>query len=159
MMEQMSLTRIAQISDPFLRTTLITAAENIEKLMKTGKIGPATKLKSPTPHGLTIDIFVELKGDEKPDVYTLTYSLDQAALKQYLILNKNLCEGPLSFVSKGIEITIPKGPDKLDKSGFSFDDNEGNRIWLPLWDKPCVFRVHRNLFGGKEWECYYDEQQ
>ena len=86
MMEQMSLARIAQISDPFLRTTLITAAENIEKLMKTGKIGPATKLKSPTPHGLTIDIFVELKGDEKPDVYTLTYSLDQAALKQYLIL-------------------------------------------------------------------------
>ena len=110
------------------------------------------------PHGLTITVNLEAN-DDKPILFTFTYTLDQAALKRNLIANRHLCEGALSFVSKGIEITVPYGPDKIDKAGFSIDDTHGERIWLPLLERPVIFRVHRNLFGGVEWECYYDDQQ
>lgn len=113
------------------------------------------------PHGLRVDVKVEHKGDDKPMIFSFEYSLDQAKMKQWLTENPCLCEGPLSFVAKGIEVAIPYGPDKLDKAGFAIDggDDDDDRCWLPLLQHPVTFRAHRNLFGGKEWECFYDVEE
>lgn len=87
-------------------------------------------------------------------VFTFTYSLDQDAMKQWLRENTLLTEGPLLFVFKGIEVMIP-GADKVDKASFSITDQDADEtMWLPLIEHPVVFKAHRNLFGGQEWECF-----
>jgi hypothetical protein len=156
--QQMSLKRITQISDRQLRNVLISTAENIENMLKSGKIGLDTPLVSIQPHGLRVDVSVEHKGDNKPILFTFTYSVDVAQMKRWMIENAYLCEGPLSYVARGIEV-VTIGPDKADKSGFSIDGTDGERIFLPLLDGPVIFRLHRDLFGGREWECYYEDQQ
>lgn len=156
---QMELKRIAQISDPILRSVLISTAENVEIGLKSGKINPTMTIGHTLPYGLRIDIDVKQSVDDKPIIFIFTYKLDQLQMKQWLIENPILCEGPLSFTAKGIEVVIPQGAEKLDKSGFSIDNREGDRDWLPLLEHPVSFTVHRNLFGGKEWECFYTDEQ
>lgn len=89
-------------------------------------------------------------------LFTFKYTLLVEQLKQWVETNKYLCEGPLSFVARGIEVVIINH-QKLDKTSFSIDDAEGERIWLQLLEKPMEFRIHRNLFGGKEWDCFIAE--
>ena len=151
--------RIAHIADPVLRNVLISTAQNIEQMLKNGQINLTTPLGNTLPHGLRVEVSIEHKGDDKPMIFTFTYSLDQARMKQWLTENPYLCEGALSFVSRGIEIVIPYGPDKLDKAGFAIDHTDGEQKWLPLLEHPIVFKAHRNLFGGQEWECFYTEEQ
>jgi len=110
------------------------------------------------PHGLRVEVGLEIRGTDKPIVFTFTYSLDQTAMTQWLRENTLLTEGPLSFVFKGIDVVIP-GADKVDKAGFSITDEDTEQIWLPLIERPVVFKVHRNLFGGQEWECFYADAE
>jgi len=138
------------------------------------KIIPTAKLGHTLPYGLRVEVNLDYKGENKPTVFTFTYTLDKKIMTRWLIENSHLTEGILSFVGKGIEITIPPITNKviestisdielekqIEKSGFSIDDSNGERGWLPLLDHPITFKAHRNVFGGREWECFYvDEQQ
>ena len=156
--QQMELKRIAQISDPALRHVLISTAENIEKMLTSGKITLNTPMASVLPHGLRVEVSVESKGEGKPLIFTFTYTLNVEQMRRWMVENAYLCEGPLSYVARGIEV-VTIGPDKADKSGFSIDGTDGERIFLPLLEGPITFRTHRNLFGGREWECFYEDQQ
>jgi len=159
---QMGSSTIAHIADPQLRNALISTAENVEKMLEMEKIIPTTKLGHTLPYGLRVEVVLDYKGEDKPTVFTFTYSLDKGIMERWLNENPHLTEGILSFIGKGIEITIPPGKleKQVNKSGFSIDDSDGQRNWLPLLDRPITFKAHRNVFGGKEWECFYvDEQQ
>ena len=127
-----------------------------------GKTTPGQKLGHTLPYGLRVEVDLDYKGEDKPTVFTFTYKLDKGIMIRWLHDNSHLTEGILSFVGKGIEITIPPGKleKQIDKSGFSIDGIDGCRDWLPLLDQPITFKAHRNVFGGKEWVCFYvDEQQ
>ena len=153
---------IAHIADPQLRNALISTAENVEKMLELERITPATKLVGPLPYGLIVEITLDYKGKDKPTVFTFTYRLDKGIMERWLSENPHLTEGILSFIGKGIEITIPPGKleKQVNKAGFSIDGSDGERDWMPLLDRPITFKAHRNVFGGKEWECFYvDEQQ
>jgi hypothetical protein len=111
---------------------------------------------------LRVEVDIDHKGEDKPIIFTFTYKLDKGTMQLWLSQNPHLTEGILSFVGKGIEITIPPGKleKQISKSGFSIDGSDGARDWLPLQDRHVTFKAHRNIFGGKEWECFYiDEQQ
>ncbi len=171
---QMELRTIAQLADPQLRSALISTAENVEKMLKSKKISPGQLLGHTLPYGLRVEVVLDYKGEDKPTVFTFTYRLDKTIMTRWLSENPHLTEGILSFVGKGIEITIPpinhgvveaitpwKDIEKqIDKTGFSIDNINKERDFLPLLERPITFKVHRNIFGGKEWECFYvDEQQ
>jgi hypothetical protein len=71
----------------------------------------------------------------------------------------HLLEGALSFVKNGVEFVVPYGAEKWDKSGFSIDDGEGQRIWLPLLQSDIHFNVHRDIFQGQEWEVFMEDPE
>lgn len=100
---------------------------------------------------------MDYKGGQKPTVFTFTYSVDKAQFNKWLVDNPCLTEGILSFVGKGIEITVPPGENKVNKSGFSVDGPNGERQWLPILQHPITFKVQRDVFGGNEWVCLYVE--
>ena len=133
---------VSIITDKLLRGVLIKAATYIEKLLKSSTITTDTPLKTETPYGLRIDTLIESRSENKPFIYTFEYQMDAIKFKKWLEENHEICEGMLSFIGKGIEITVPFGPEKYDKSGFSIRGNNDDLIWLTLLEKPVRFRIH-----------------
>lgn len=70
----------------------------------------------------------------------------------------HMLEGELYFVKNGIEITVPWGAEKWDKSGFAIDGETG-RVWLPLFTSEVCFNVHRDIFQGQEWEVFMEDPE
>lgn len=91
--------------------------------------------------------------DGKPPVITIRYAVDTAKFRNWLQSLPELCEDFFGFVSFGIRVHVNQG--KWDKAGFHYmeDDQE---VWLNLLSEEAKFRVHRDLFGEKEW-CVYLE--
>lgn len=115
------------------------------------------KIKSELPFGLRVDVVITRVQPDKPYTYTYTYSLNTLKFKEWLEENKYLCEGPLAFIAKGIQVVIPFGAVKWNKSSFSIDDDEGNHLFLNMLEEDIVIYVHRDLFAGKEWEIHIEE--
>lgn len=118
-----------------------------------------TPLTHTLPQGLRVDVALAQKVESKPTVFTFTYRLDTRMFEQWLRENPHLTEGALSFVGRGIEITVPPGDKKVEKSGFAIDGPDGERIWLPLLDKAVTFVVHRDVLSGQDWVCSYVDQE
>jgi len=111
-------------------------------------------IKFETAFGLRVDVTIECHKEDKPLIYTYTYSLDNLMFKDWVLAKEkeHLCEGPLAFVSKGIQFMIVGGAAKWDKTAFSIDGEDSEKIFLQLLNKDAIFRVHRDLFAGQEWE-------
>ena len=146
---------MTQIADPQLRNVLISTAMNIEQMLKSGKITLSTPMAHSLPYGLRIEVAVEQKALDKPMLFTFRYSMDKQVFIQWMKENPYLTEGALSFNGKGIEIVVPIGDKKAEKIGFSIDDRNGERVWLPMFERPVTFHVHRDVFSGQEWDCSY----
>lgn len=149
---------MARVMDKRMRATLIAVAENIENLLKDGKISEQTPMNTNTIFGLSVNVKLQVR-EEKPPVMTFTYSMNKEIWKKWLSENPQLTEGPLAFTCKGIEIVIPcdNGKAEVESTGFSIDDAEGERIWLRLLEKDVKFLVHRDIFKGKEWEIFLED--
>jgi len=115
-------------------------------------IGQAINFK--TAFGMRVDVIINQVQDDKPLLFVYTYSLDSLVFKAWLESDEiaPLCEGPLAFTSKGIQFMVVGGAKKWDKTAFSIDDADGEKIFLQLIKESAVFHVHRDLFAGKEWE-------
>jgi hypothetical protein len=128
--------------------------ESLENLLKekTMVIGQAINFK--TAFGMRVDVVINQIQEDKPLLFVYTYSLDVIKFKTWLESKEiaPLCEGPLAFTSKGIQFMIVGGAEKWDKTAFSIDDADGEKIFLQLTQESAVFHVHRDLFAGKEWE-------
>ena len=125
--------------------------------MKDQTITIDTPIDSMTIYGLKVCGSMEQNGPEKPIIFTLKYIVDPLIFKKWLEDNSHLTEGPLVFVAKGIVITVPWGAEKYDKTGFSFDKEGDSKVWIHLLKEPgATFRVHRDVFSGKEWECFHE---
>lgn len=138
-----------QIADPLLRSTLIAAVENLEKLILAGQITPATNISMQTQMGLNVKVEYFQKDPEKPILFLFRYFMDMTALKRWMIANPELLEGPLMVTQKGIEMFLL--PGKPDKTSFTVEDEHGHRISMSLANAESVFRVHREVIHRKEW--------
>ena len=150
----MNTALMTTIKDKKLRTVLISVAENLENLLKTGKISLDTPLKSKNlDWGLRIDCTITSVKSGKPNIITFHYAVNTAKFRDWLAALPELCEDFFGFVSYGVRVHVNQG--KWDKAGFHFmDDSE--EVWLNLLSEETKFRVHRDLFGEKEW-CVYLE--
>ena len=110
-------------------------------------------LKSELPCGIRVDVSIEQTRADKPLIYKYTYSLNGMKLQEWLSSKhiKPLCEGPLAFSARGVQVVVPWGIEKWDKTAFSIDDEDGNQLFLELFKDDVVFHVNRDLFAGKEW--------
>jgi hypothetical protein len=124
----------------------------MENALSEGTITIDQKIKSELPFGLRVDVVITRAQPDKPYTYTYTYSLDTLKFKEWLEENKYLCEGALAFTAKGIQVVIPFGAVKWNKSSFSIDNDNGEQMYLDLLNEDVVIYVHRDLFAGKEWE-------
>ena len=52
---------------------------------------------------------------------------------------------------------VPAGADKWDKAGFSYNDEHGQPIFIPLLNREVTFRIHRDIFHRKEWTINYTD--
>lgn len=116
------------------------------------EIGQAISFE--TIFGMRIDVVINQIQEDKPLLYVYTYSLDSIKFKAWLESKEivPLCEGPLAFTSKGIQFMVVGGAAKWDKTAFSIDDADSEKIFLRLTQESAIFHVHRELFAGKEWE-------
>ncbi len=147
---------ISQVADRRLRSVLTSVAENLERKLEAKTIDLQTPIMKMTEYGLKISVTLEQKAEGKPIIYMFTYKMDENIFKAWLKRHAYLLEGPLGFVSKGIEIIIPFGIEKHDKTGFSIDDESGDQIWFELLNEPALFRVHRDVISPKEWRCFIE---
>jgi len=153
-----TMTTMNTVTDKSLRLALITAATKLEGLLKEEKITLTTPIKTTTPFGLMITGQMRQNADDKPVLFNFQYSMNADIFKDWLTKNTHLTEGPLVFQCKGINICIPYGAEKYDKSAFCFDGpTEGQEVFLQLLLEPAVFHVHRDVFSGQEWECFYEK--
>lgn len=129
----------------------------MENALSEGTLTLSQNIKSEFPFGLRVDIVIERVQADKPYMYKYIYSLDSLKFKEWLDENKYLCEGPLAFTAKGIQVVIPGGANKWDKASFSIDNDKGNQLFLNMLDEDVVIYVHRDLFAGKEWEIHVEE--
>jgi hypothetical protein len=129
----------------------------MEKALSEKTITISQKIKSELPFGLRVDVVITQIQEDKPYNYTYTYSLDTLKFKEWLEQNKYLCEGPLAFTAKGIQVVIPAGVNKWDKASFSIDDEAGDKLFLNMLYEDVVIYVHRDLFAGKEWEIHIED--
>jgi hypothetical protein len=129
----------------------------MEKALSEGTLTLTQNIKSEFPFGLRVDIVITRVQEDKPYTYRYTYSLNTLKFKEWLEENKYLCEGPLAFTAKGIQVVIPGGANKWDKASFSIDDDDGDNQFLNMLDNDVVIYVHRDLFAGKEWEIHMEE--
>jgi len=96
--------------------------------------------------------------DDKPILFAFQYEMNADTFKTWLINNAHLTEGALVFSSKGISIAVPWGAEKYDKTGFFFNGPEkGQDVFIQLLLEPAIFHVHRDVFSGQEWECFYEK--
>jgi hypothetical protein len=129
----------------------------MEKALLEGTLTLTQNIKSELPFGLRVDVVITQTQPDKPYTYKYTYSLNTLKFKEWLEENKYLCEGPLAFTAKGIQVVIPAGADKWDKASFSIDDDRGDDQFLNMLDNDVVIYMHRDLFAGKEWEIHIEE--
>jgi hypothetical protein len=102
--------------------------------------------------GLRIDCVIKTIKKDK-NVITFHYAVNTARFRDWLVAHPELCEDFLGFVSYGVRVHVNQG--KWDKAGFHFMDDD-QEVWLNLLSEEVRFRVHRDLFGEKEW-CVYLE--
>lgn len=150
-MENLSMSTIKDMS---LRATLISSAVSLENRLKDGTIVIGQEIKFETPFGLRVDVAIVQVKEDKPLIYTYTYSLDNLKFRDWVLEKEkeHLCEGPLAFTCKGIQFMIAGGAAKWDKTAFSIDDEDQEKLFLQLIDEDVVFHAHRDLFAGQEWE-------
>lgn len=114
------------------------------------------KISSSTPYGLIVEVNITQTAEDKPLIYTYTYMLDTVKFKAWLEEHAYLCEGPLAWNARGIQVMAVGGAKKWDKSAFSVSTVDGTPIYLPLLRQEVTFSVHRDLFSGEEWEVMLD---
>lgn len=131
---------------------MISSAEWMEKALLEGTMTLSQEIKSESEYGLRIDVAIEQIKDDKPLIYTYTYSLDTMRFREYLEEVKHLREGALAFTAKGIQVVVPPGTTKWNKTSFSINDDKGDQLLLNLLNEDVVIHIHRDLFAGKEWE-------
>ena len=146
---------LTTIKDMALRSILISSAESLENRLKDGTmtIGQASRFEA--VFGLRVDVSMTPQiMEDKPINYSYTYSMDQLKFREWVVgMEKDgLCEGPLAFTAKGIQIMIVGGAAKWDKTAFSIDNEDHEKLFLPLLTEDVTFYMHRDLFAGKEWE-------
>ena len=124
----------------------------MEKFLKEKKIAIGQEIKFESLTGLRVDVLTTQVKEDKPLLYTYTYSIDNLKFQEWLKSQAYLCEGPFAFTIKGVQFMIMGGPEKWDKSAFSIDDDSGDKVFLELFKEDTVFHVHRDLFKGMEWE-------
>ncbi|GAF87239.1 unnamed protein product [marine sediment metagenome] len=107
--------------------------------------------------GLRIDVTLEQINEETPVIMRFHYLLNTLQFKEWLQTHDYLCEGPLSFEVRGIRIMVPAGADKWDKAGFSYNDEDGLPIFIPLLHEEVTFSIHRDVFRQKEWTINYTD--
>ena len=129
----------------------------MENALSEGTITLDQNIKSEFPFGLRVDVLITQIQPDKPYTYQYIYSLNTLKFKEWLDENKYLCEGPLAFTAKGLQVVIPAGANKWDKASFTIDDGEGNQMDLELISEKVVIYVHRDLFAGKEWEIHIED--
>jgi len=129
----------------------------MENALSEETITVSQNIKSEFPFGLRVDVMISQIQPDKPYTYQYIYSLDTLKFKEWLDKNKYLCEGPLAFTAKGLQVVIPGGANKWDKASFSIDDGEGTQMYLDLISEEVVIYVHRDLFAGKEWEIHIED--
>jgi len=116
-------------------------------------------IKNETPYGLRIDVTIqEIKAD-KPLIYTYNYMLNTLKFKEWLDSMEYLCEGPLAFTARGIQVMIAGGAKKWDKSAFTIENEDGDKMHLNLLHEEVKFVVHRDLFAGQEWEVLIEDAE
>jgi len=108
-----------------------------------------------TPIGLQIDLILEQTEGDGPLLIKLHYMLNTLKFREWLQEHKYICAGPLSFDTQGLRVLVPKGADAWDKAGFSFNDQDGQPIFLPLLSREAIFHVHREIINKKEWIITY----
>lgn len=114
-------------------------------------------IKNETLYGLRVDVNIEQIKADKPLIYTYSYMLNTLKFQEWLESMAYLCEGPLAFTARGIQVMISGGAKKWDKSAFTIEDKDGDRIYLNLLNEEVKFVVHRDLFAGEEWEVLIED--
>jgi len=117
------------------------------------------EIKSETIYGLRVDVTIKEIKEDKPLIYTYTYILNTLKFKEWLENMAYLCEGPLAFTARGIQVMIVGGAEKWEKSAFSISTEDGEKIFLPLKNQEIQFVVHRDLFAGQEWDVLFEDGQ
>lgn len=142
------------INDVSMRATLISSVELLESRLKDGTISIGQVIKFETDFGFRVDVTIDQVKEDKPLIYIYTYSMDQLKFKEWVaeMEKHHLCEGPLAFVCKGIQFMIVGGAAKWDKTAFSIDGKDNEKMFFQLLSEDIVMYVHRDLFAGKEWE-------
>lgn len=133
---------------------MIASAKRLEKMLSDGTISIDRDVGATTEYGLRVDVLMKKISDDKPIIYTYVYKLDSIKFKQWLEEHAYLCEGPLAFIAKGIQVVTVGGAKKWDKTAFSIDSDkkDGEKYFLPLLSREIKFAVHRDLFSGEEWD-------
>jgi len=121
------------------------------------QIGQA--IKNETLYGLRVDVTIEQIKEDKPLIYTYAYILNTLKFQEWLESMSYLCEGPLAFTARGIQVMISGGAKKWDKSAFTIENADGDRIYLNLLHEEVKFVVHRDLFAGEEWEVLIEDSE
>lgn len=151
------------VQDEYLRNTLVTAAEKIEKLLSTNAIILETPLVTNTPIGLRIDVTLEQKNENGPLIIKFVYMMDTLKFKEWVKSHTHLMEGYAAMFSvKGINIwcagkaSNTNGQVDWEQSAFCIGDKDqhGNSIYLKLLQKEVTFVVHRNPISKKEWNVF-----
>ena len=148
-----------QVQDAALRSTLIQSAKSLEKLLKNGTLKLGQAIRNEADYGLQVDVLIETIKEDRPLIYTYNYALNTLKFKAWLESKptKLLCEGPLAFTAKGIQVMVHGGAAKWDKTAFSINNKKGERHFLELLHEEISFTVHRDLFSGEEWEVLMDD--
>lgn len=112
------------------------------------------------PCGLRIDVTVQQVAEDKPLLLKYIYRVDPLKFKQYLKEERSdMCQGMLVFEPSGIRIMNIGGAEKWDKTAFSIDNGDSERIFLNLLFEDTIFHIHRELFIGKEWEILIESNE
>lgn len=138
---------------------MISSAKGLEEKLQTGELTLDRPITVEMPYGLRIDVVITHVGQNKPDIYEYTYTLNTLAYRDWLVQHTYLCDGALSFCAKGIQVMVVGGAAKWDKSAFSLMNEDGEQAFLPLIQESIKFVVHRDLFSGEEWEVKLKDSQ
>jgi hypothetical protein len=125
-------------------------------MWKEGKLKIGQNISNETQYGLRVDVTITQTAEDKPLIYTYIYKLNTIAFKRWLEEHAYLCEGPLAFTMRGIQVMVVGGAKKWDKSAFSLSIAKGDKLFLPLLSQEVRFTIHRDLFSGQEWDIYLD---
>lgn len=144
------------VSDPYLRKTLINAAEKMEEFLKNAAIDIGYRHTGVTEVGVETDYFMVSKGDGKPIVHVFKYRMNMDTWAKWLKSHAYLTEGPFTLRSRGIRLTFTgDNPEKYSKLTTSISregsSSVGGDQFLDLLNAPPTFIVHRDYFNEKEW--------